>query len=181
MDAFESIISGIFRQDGYWVYEGYKVLLTKEDKRAFDKRTRPNPVIDILAYRPVENELWWIECKSYLDSPGVLYESFIENGRGWGRYKIFNDNKYHEVVESRLKAQVVEARLTLPDPTPKYCLVAGNIAKGEHNRKIAQHFKDNKWELYDREWIAGKLKNALTRGYENNVVTMVAKLLKETP
>ena len=33
MDAFESLVSGLLRKEGYWTEIGYKVELTKEDKR----------------------------------------------------------------------------------------------------------------------------------------------------
>jgi hypothetical protein len=94
MDAFEQIVEGLFRQMGYWTLTGYKINVTKQEKVDIGKWSMPRPEIDILAYKPVENELLWIECKSYMDSYGVSHKSFLPNGKHAGRYKIFTDANY---------------------------------------------------------------------------------------
>ena len=71
MDAFESIVKTIFESERYWVHSSYKVYLTKEEKREIDKPSSPRREIDLLAYRGSTNEILAVECKSFLDSPGV--------------------------------------------------------------------------------------------------------------
>ena len=56
--------------------------LTKEEKREIGKPSMPRHEIDILAYKPAQSELMWVECKSYLDSTGKFsyaYEGFFDN------------------------------------------------------------------------------------------------------
>lgn len=57
MDAFEQIVAGLLRQEGYWTWNGYKINLTKDNKREIGKPTMPHPEIDILAYKVSENQL----------------------------------------------------------------------------------------------------------------------------
>jgi hypothetical protein len=71
MHGFESLVAEILETEGYWVRRGYKVELTKGEKRAIGRRSSPRWEIDLLAYDAAENTVLAVECKSYLDSPGV--------------------------------------------------------------------------------------------------------------
>jgi hypothetical protein len=175
MDAFEQIIEGLFRQQGYWTQTGYKINLTPDEKRAIGKHSMPRPEIDILAYKPLKNELLWIECKSYLDSYGVRYTDFLPDGKNANRYKIFNDHNYRQIAAQRLLQQVVEQGRTLPNPSLRFCLVAGK-SYSINQDKIAQHFIEQGWEFYDADWIKAQLSSLAKLGYENDIAIMVAKL-----
>jgi hypothetical protein len=65
MDAFEQIIAALFEQEGYWTLQNYRVDLSTEDKRQLNNPSMPRPEIDILGYKPRENELLVVECKSF--------------------------------------------------------------------------------------------------------------------
>ncbi len=169
MDAFEEIVAGLFRQDGYWTYLNYKVKVSKDEKRRVGKPSLPRPEIDILAYKPSSNTLLWIECKSYLDSHGVKMNALP---------KVFMDRNYREVVSARLIEQVVQEGLTLAQPSLKYCLVAGHIhSKSLHD--LREHFNMNGWDLFDTEWIRERLKKLAGLDYENDVAVIIAKLLRK--
>src|SRR3954452_24496400 len=79
MDAFEQIAARLFEVQGYWTRIGYAVELTKEQKVAVGQPSLPRPQLDVIAYKPTTNELLVIECKSYLDSPGVKHAGFHGN------------------------------------------------------------------------------------------------------
>ena len=71
MDAFEQIVARVFDRDGYWIKQSFKVDLRGDEKRLIGTHSMPRPEIDLLAFRPCENLVHVIECKSYLDNPGV--------------------------------------------------------------------------------------------------------------
>ena len=175
MDAFEQIVDGLFRQMGYWTQTGYKINLTPDEKRAIGKSSMPRPEIDILAYKPVANELLWIECKSYLDSYGVWYGSFLPNGKGAERYKIFTDENYRKIASERLLLQVVDSGLVLPNPNLRFCLVAGKVRK-QGREDLQGYFESQNWQFYDDIWLRQRLNDLAQIGYENNIAVMVAKL-----
>jgi hypothetical protein len=107
MDAFESLVAKLLQQRGYWTWQSYKVEITKEEKRSLGKPSMPRPEIDVLAYKPGENRLLWVECKSYLDSPGVSIEPFTEPDSKWAdRYRVFTNDLYREIVSQRLIQQI---------------------------------------------------------------------------
>jgi hypothetical protein len=58
MNAFEEIVAGLLRQEGYWAYVGYKVNLTKREEADLGKSSLPRPEIDVLAYQAKDN----VEC-----------------------------------------------------------------------------------------------------------------------
>lgn len=175
MDAFETIVEGLFRQKGYWTWLSYKIKLDKDEKKKIGKPSMPRPEIDIVAYKPAKNELLWIECKSYLDSQGVKLDSVrAENGR----FKVFSNKEYRRIVSEHLIKQIVSEGLVLPNPTLKYCLVAGHTYK-KSRVELEAHFRENGWDLYNEDWIKERLREFSTRGYENDIAVVVAKLLKE--
>ena len=178
MDAFEQIIEGLFQELGYWTRIGYKINLTKAEKVEIDKPSTPRPEIDILAYKPKQNELLWIECKSFLDSTGVQTRSFDKaDGAGAQRYKIFTNDHYRDVLSRCLLNQVIEEGLAIPTPSLHFCLVAGRVyPKGR--TELTKHFEANGWILYDDLWIMEQLKKLSSHAYENNVAMIVSKLFE---
>jgi len=108
---------------------GYKVDLSKEDRRAIGNPTMPRPEIDIIAYKASTNELLIVECKSYLDSGGVKLEAFtVASSSHRKLYKLFNRPELYKLVRKRLLQQMKkEGRISSPLPKPKLCLAAGNI------------------------------------------------------
>ena len=178
MDAFESVVCEILWRDGYWVQSSLKVELTKEDKKAINKPSSPRWVIDVVAYSGQRNELLVVECKSYLDSPGVRYRAFDGSSPGKGeRYKLFSDDTLRDVVVSRLCQQLISSGLIDKEPSVKIALVCAKISSEKDRKKLKTHFAEKGWLLWDDVWLKEKLLGMSKGGYENSPVAVVAKLL----
>ncbi len=177
MDAFEQIISRLLWQEGIWTTVGYKVNLPKEKKKVLGKPTMPRPEIDILGYQASENLLLWVECKSYLDSRGVIYQSLSgEDKRGAMRFKVFTQPKYRKIVTEELIGQVIKSKLARPNPALQYCLVTGKIATEDDRVKLHHLFSENDWILFDEFWVKQGLERLSEIGYEDDIATIVTKI-----
>jgi hypothetical protein len=77
MDAFENLMGLLLRREGHWTASSVKVDLTKDQKRAVSRPSSPRWEIDLVAYRGSTNELLAVECKSFLDSPGVEFRNSV--------------------------------------------------------------------------------------------------------
>jgi hypothetical protein len=176
MDAFEAVIAAILQRKGYWTLTSVKVDLTKDEKREIGRPSSPRWELDIVAYRPRDNELRVVECKSYLDSPGV--DPMVFRGTkpaGESRYKLFCDAVLRKVVLSRLEKQLVAAGSCLPKPRVVLALAAGRIAGDE--AELNATFKKKGWELMGPAEIRCELEALRDSGYENSVAAVVTKLL----
>jgi hypothetical protein len=179
MDAFEDLVARLLRREHYWTLQNFKVELSKAEKVEVGKPSLPRPDIDILAYQPVGNRVLWVECKSYLDSGGVHMSAFNgANPKFRERFRVFTDGTYRRVVTDALIRQLVASELVRPQPTIEYWLVAGRIASGQA-AALSEHFEANGWTLRDRSWIRQTLALLAGDGYEDDVVTMAAKLLAD--
>ena len=177
MNAFEEIVAGLLRQEGYWTYVGYKVNLTKLERRDLGKPSLPRPEIDVLAYQAKDNVILWVECKSYLDSRGVRAIDLVDQHAKWAsRYKVFTCEKYQQIVSNRLKVQLVEAHLCPSIPAVEYCLVAGKIVSDSDRDTLRSYFGCKRWTLHDADWLREGLTKLSKVGYEDDVAVMVAKL-----
>ena len=166
------------KRDGYWVKSNFKVELTKEEKRQIGRPSSPRWELDLVAYKGEGNQVLVVECKSYLDSPGVMFKGFDgSNETHAQRYKLFNETVLRETVLGRLERQLVEAGACAPSPNVRLCLAAGNIATLEDRRKLEEHFNDKGWDLYDDEWLRKRLAGLADAGYEDSVASIVSKLL----
>jgi len=177
LDAFEQVVSEILWRDGFWVRTSVKVELTAEDKIAIGRRSSPRWELDVVAYRALDNLLRVIECKSYLDNPGVG-GNWLDgtNVKAAGRYKLFSEPNLRATVLARLRAQFVDSGLCRPNPKIELCLACGKIQ--ENARKpLASHFETNNWTLLDEEWLRTRLQKMADGGYENQVSAVVAKLI----
>jgi hypothetical protein len=176
MDAFEALIAMLLRHDGYWVTPSYKVQLSKEEKVSIGRASSPRWEIDLLAYKPTTNEILAVECKSFLDSTGVVFRNgeFAQPKR----YKLFAEDRIWPVVRQRLRAQLLEKKACLLDTTFTLALAIGNLAKKSDEAGLVSHFEHRGWHLFRRNWIVGRLKDAANQGYENDIAFIVAKLLK---
>ncbi len=114
-----------------------------------------------------------------LDSDGVRIESFTgEDSIHQQRFKIFNRDSLHELVTSKLIEQLREEGLLLPeDPKVNYGVLAGNIKVG-HESKLISFFQEKGWLLVTPSALARGLRRFASRGYENDIVTMVIKILE---
>jgi len=178
MDAFESVVSEILWRDGYWVQNAVKVELTKEEKVEIGRPSSPRWELDVVGYSGKRNELLVVECKSYLDSPGVAHKAFDGSvPKDKDRYKLFNEETLRRVVLSRLSLQMYEAGLVSKNPKTKLALVCGKIVSEQDRGLLRDHFDERGWLLWDDIWLREKLKLLSEGGYENSSVAAVSKLL----
>jgi len=177
MDAFENIISQLLQEDGFWVLQSVKVDLNKDEKVSISKPTTPRPEIDIIAYSCKENLLYLIEAKSYIDSLGVQKNDLVlEHDIQEGRYKLLTSKIYRDVVSKRLKNDFIVKGFINKNTKIHFGLIAGKIHKNEY-LEIKKIFDKKKWLFWGPEDIKQKLINLSKKGYEDNSVTMTAKLL----
>lgn len=176
MDAFETVIASILQRRGYWTLTSLKVELTKSEKREIGRHSSPRWELDVVAYSGKANELLVVECKSFLDSPGVECSAFTgTNPAAAKRYKLFCDPTLRKVVLQRLREQLETQGFCAHGPSVQLCLAAGKIHGDE--KWLASCFEKNGWMLWGPEFIRGELKALRDTGYENSVAAIVAKLL----
>lgn len=175
MDAFENVISMLLRREGYWTTPSFKVRLSKEEKCRIGKPSSPRWEIDVIAYKGSTNEILVVECKSFLDSPGVIFrEGRFEPEN---RYKLFTDDDLRKAVFEHLVQQLQEAGTCVQSPKVRLCLAAGRIARRSDLDGLREHFASRSWQLFDPEWIRKHLHEAASDGFENDVVSIVSKLI----
>lgn len=176
MDAFESVVAMLLRREGYWVMSSFKVLLETDEKRRIGRPTSPRWEIDLVAYKGSTNQLLAIECKSYLDSVGVIFRNSTFDIPA--RYKLFTEPKLRSVVLGRMATQLHESGACALKPKITLCLATGKIASRTDRDGMTKHFQDNGWLLFDDEWVRERLGKTANAGYENDVSYVVAKLLR---
>jgi hypothetical protein len=178
MDAFEQLVSEILWMEGYWVHPSLKVELTKEEKRLIGRHSAPRWELDIVAYQARTNILHVVECKSYLDSTGVAAAAFDgSNLKASERYKLFNETLLRKVVFRRLCKQLAEAGACRKNPRVQLALACGKIKSEADRKKLHAHFKKKGWALWDEAWLRARIRHMATQGYENQVASVVVKLL----
>lgn len=176
MDSFESVVASILQRQGFWTMTSLKVELTKGEKRAIGRHSSPRWEIDVVAYRGADNQLWVVECKSFLDSSGVDHRD-LDGGREIheGRYKLFHDSTLRKVVLGRLKRQLAESGHCPKSTKVKLCLAAGKVHGSED--RLSEHFKRKGWLFLGPTYIREELVKLSETGYENSVEAVVSKVL----
>lgn len=175
MDAFETLIETLFRRQGYWTQTSLKVELTRDEKIAIGRPSSPRWELDVVAYKGCCNEILAIECKSFLDSPGVLFRNGAFEPAD--RYKLFSDDNLREVVLNRLALQLFEAGAVAKRPKVSLCLAVGKVSSRTDREAMTQHMSDRGWHLFDERWIFERLQHAANAGYENDIAHVVAKMI----
>ncbi len=175
MDAFESLMEMLLRREGYWTQTSVKVELTAAEKRHIGKPSSPRWEIDLVAYKGKTNEVLAIECKSYLDSPGVRFQDAAFDPPD--RYKLFHDQVLRKTILKRLAKQIAGLGLARPKPKVTLCLAAGHIASSTDRTELARHMRRNGWRLFDEPWIEDRLRAAANAKYENDIAYVVAKII----
>jgi len=176
MDSFENLIALLLRRDGWWTATSFKVDLTKAEKREIGTHSAPRWELDVVAYKGQNNEVLAIECKSFLDSTGVVYRKGAFEPPD--RYKLFAREKTREIVLRRLVDQLVATGSCAPRPTIRLGLATGNIAKRTDRAGLQALFEKENWRLLDDDWVRERLKDTAGAGYENDVAIVVAKILE---
>lgn len=177
MDHFESIISTLLEAEGYWVRRSFKVNVTKEEKRQIGKPSIPRPEIDLLALHFSTNEVFALEAKSFLDSPGVkLAQLQEEHEVPEGRYKLFTSHRYRSIVLSRLLKDLIADGMASSNTKISLGLAAGKVYQGQ-SKPIREFMEKNKWLFWSPEDIKNKVTALAKRGYENDPAIITAKIL----
>lgn len=152
MDSFESMVAMLLEREGYWVKSSFKVDLTKEEKRIIGRPSSPRWELDLVAYKGLTNELLVVECKSFLDSPGVRFRGFDgSDEKDAKRYKLFNEPILRETVVNRLVLQLIESGSCADSPSVILCLAAGKFASENDRIKIKAHFTDKGWRVRPKD------------------------------
>ena len=171
-----SVKSCIARGTGSGARSGVK--LTKDEKRVIGRPSSPGWELDIVGYSAARNELLVVECKSYLDSGGVAFSAFDgSNPRFANRFKLFNEETVRRIVLNRLRLQLAESGHIGKVKDTTLALACGKIASDEHRRNLCEHFKRNRWFLWDDHWLKDRLEEISQGGYENSEIAVVSKLL----
>lgn len=138
----------------------------------------PRPELDVVCWKPSKNELLIVECKSYLDSTGVRAEHFHGEEVKDDAYKILNRTALRELVVRALIRQLRGEGLLIGDaPVVRFILVAGKIYS-DHEQPIRSIFERNGWTLITPRELAAGIRKFASRGYENDVITIVTKILE---
>lgn len=178
MEAFEKLIGGLLEREGYWVKHGFKVELSKAEKARIGRPSSPRWELDIVAYKASNNEVLVVECKSYLDSPGVRYLAVVSREhRRSDRYKLFNDSPLRRVVLGRLVRQLIRAGACRGNPRVIMCLAAGKVASTPDAEKLRALFEKRGWRLIGPDHIFRSLSNIAGLSYEDDVAAVVSKIL----
>ena len=178
MNAFENIVKQYLEEKGYWVRQSVKVDISKENKRALDLPTMPRPEIDLVALNAKGNELLLIEAKSLLDSYGVYFEAVSdEKDELAKRYKLFTNSKFRDIVTKTLREEYLKQGLINEKTSINYALAAGNIHSSADEANIRDYFSAKGWKLFSPKEIKEKIVELSEKGWEDNLVTMTAKLI----
>ena len=175
MDAFESLISMLLRHQGYWTTPSFKVELTPEDKQRIKRPSSPRWEIDLVAYKGSTNEVLAVECKSFLDSTGVIFRNARFEPEK--TYKLFSNAILRGVVLRRLGAQLRKTGARPRVAKPTLSLAVGKMANVTNRDEMRRYFDQKGWQIFDPEWVFEKLSKAAKQGYENDVAFIVSKLL----
>ena len=180
MNAFEEIVKQYLEEEGYWVRQSVKVDITKQDKVDIGLPSMPRPEIDLVALNAKNNELLLIEVKSFLDSYGVYSEAITDEKDVFSkRYRLFTDSIFREVVTKRLREEYLKQGLINENTKINYALAAGNIHSPADELKIREYFSkpERGWKLFSPKDIKEKVKELAKKGWEDNLVTITAKLI----
>ncbi|MHB0971412.1 MAG: hypothetical protein ACYC7A_16500 [Thermoanaerobaculia bacterium] len=181
MDAFEYVVARLYEVQGYWVRIGYAVALSKAEKHALGQPSLPRVNLDVVAYKPGANELLVVECKSFLDSHGVRSAHFNrEAAAEKDIFKLFNREEYRALVLARLLEQMREEGLIGEQrPVPMMVLVAGKV-HGSDEGDLRNLFAERGWQFLGPADVAEQLRRFADHAYENDVATIVTKVLERT-
>ncbi len=85
------------------------------------------------------------------------------------------------LIFERLKEEFLEKGLINKETKVNYALAAGHIKYPEDEQNIRDYFlkQKGKWILFSEKDIKDKIRKFAEKGWEDNVVTMTAKLTKE--
>ena len=180
MDYFDATVARILEEQGYWVRQSVRVLLSKETRKNLGKPSLPRSEVDIVAYQPTRKILLLLEVKSYLDSHGVQPKDLLNTGWAKNRYKLLTIPALQREISDALVSEYRRQGLIGEGVEVKFGLAAGHVKKAldEQVRRIADR---NKWAYYGPKEIADEVWKFSKLKYENSPFVLTAKLLRQHP
>ena len=179
MDFFEALVKTLLEEDGFWVRQSFKVNLTKGEKRRIGKPSIPRPELDLLALKPKTNELFAIEVKSHLDSPGVRLADLEQRFKvPEGRYKLLTSSTYRRTVFARLTKELGKFGMLAngSDLRPKLGMVVGKVYRGQEV-EMSKYLAEKDVFFWGPSELKCRLTKLATKGYENEPSVLAAKVL----
>ena len=130
-----------------------------------------------MAYNTTANIIYLLEVKSYLDSPGVVYEHVaISQDEQSGRYKLLTAKNYRETLAKRLQADWCKSGHIRKSTSISFGLIAGKVYRNRE-LELLEYFKKQGWLFWGPTEIKSRILRLSEKGYENNAVTIAAKIL----
>src|SRR4029078_12632990 len=114
------------------------------EKRLIGKFSSPRWEVDLIAYKGQNNEVLAVECKSFLDSAGVIFRNGAFEPEK--RYKLFTDATLRSIVLERLRRQLELTGACASNPRLTLCLAAGKIAKRTDRAGLEAFFLQQGWK-----------------------------------
>lgn len=91
------------------------------------------------------------------------------------KYKLFFDDTLRSIVLRRLVHQLVDEGFCAKSPSISFGLAAGKVA-GDAG-VLRTYFDNHKWMLWTPDIIQAELRKLRDTKYENNIATIVTKIL----
>lgn len=180
MDAFEQIIGQLLVEEKYWVRHSVKIDLTPEEKKRINKPSTPRPEIDIVAFDITTDTIFLLEVKSYIDSPGVVYEHVaISQDEQSGRYKLLTAKNYRKTLAKRLHEDWFKSGHIRKSTKVSFGLIAGKVYR-KRELDLQNYFDQKGWMFWGPTEIKKRILSLAEKGYENNAVTIAAKILSRS-
>lgn len=155
-DGFEQAVQRLLEAEGFWVRRAVKVNLSQDEKRQIGKTSAPRPIVDMVALHLARGELLALEAKSYADTPGVkLAQMQEEHEVPAGRFKLFTSERYRTIVLARLKQDLLEAGMALPEMQVRLGLIAGKVNQGQ-SQAIRELMEARGWLFWSPDDIKAK-------------------------
>jgi len=152
---YRTSIANMFREHGYWLEFGYSFALAHEYRSDINIPDEAKITVDVLAYRPASNKLWWIvypssTMRTMLGQPLIVtYEALTTSGTLEATYfRLFNQQHYREVVSTRLIEVLINEGRALPDPILGFGLVCKELDP-ESRPAVEELFRQNGWLLLE--------------------------------
>lgn len=185
VEAFEQIVGKYLSLQGYWVKHTVRLNMSPEEKAVLTsevpdarKRSRPRPEVDLVAFSPKKNELLVVEVKSFFNSAGVDFLSLNNHGSKHGdRYKLFNNDRYRDVILSRLKEQLSQEGLVIDGVRLNVCLAVGHFKSLDDEEKTRAMFQMKGWVLFAPGELKKFFEDLATTNYEDDELIVLSKLL----
>ena len=94
--------------------------------------------------------------------------------------RLFTDSNYRKLVSKRLVSGFRSIGLLNGKVEVRFGLVCGKVIEPEA-KSVADLFSKNGWLLWPPSDVAGHIRRLAGLEYENNLATMIAKILERNP